>query len=72
MKKVMGDMKTSPRPKARPTKTPDKGMKSSPIPKENPFLRGKDYAKMQLLKRLKDAQGKVDDQGMRIKKPKKK
>lgn len=48
-------------------------MTSSPKPKANPFLKGKDKSKINMMKSMKDAEGKVDKDGMKIKKmPKKK
>jgi hypothetical protein len=50
----------------------EKKMEKSPKPKRNPFTTGEGVSKLRMMKQLKDAQGKVDDQGAKIKKTKKK
>jgi hypothetical protein len=47
-------------------------MTSSKMPKENPFKKGKGTAKMNMLKNMKAADGKVDADGKKIKKMPKK
>lgn len=47
-------------------------MMSSKMPKENPFKKGKDKSKIEMMKKMKAADGKVDADGKKIKKMPKK